>query len=412
MRQWYLSLAVLLSIISFSAAAPASDPNGQLWNSDSRITPEPIRGPLGASILGPQNIPVELQNADALASPTTDNGQVPNMKWSFALSHTRLANGGWARQQNVDSMPVATGLAGVNMRLEPGAIRELHWHSTAEWAYMLKGDVRISTVTPDGQVYVGDVTAGDIWYFPSGYPHSLQAKNTTESGAEFLLVFDSGTFSEDSTFLLTDWLSHVPKEVLALNFGLGISAFDHIPAQPLYIFPSSPPPEDVESDLVVPNDTPNPFTFALSNMAGTKKPGGSIKIIDSRAFAVAQEISAVEVTVEVGGMRELHWHPTEPEWTFFISGQARVTIFAASSKARTYNFFAGDVGYVPPSFGHYVENTGSTPLKFLEIFKSNVAQDISLTQWLALTPPDLVKAHLGFSDETIASLSRVKQEVV
>ncbi|KAJ7461758.1 RmlC-like cupin domain-containing protein [Mycena galericulata] len=147
-------------------------PNGQLWNSNSRITPEPIRGPLRASILGPHNIPVEIQNSDALAPPTTDNG---NMKWSFALSHNRLANGGWARQQNVDSMLVATSFAGVNMRLEPGA-----------------GDVRISTITADGQVYLGDVTAGDIWYFPSGNRHYLQAKNTTEGGAEFLLVFDSG----------------------------------------------------------------------------------------------------------------------------------------------------------------------------------------------------------------------------
>ncbi|KAJ6558018.1 RmlC-like cupin domain-containing protein [Mycena capillaripes] len=208
-------------------------------------------------------------------------------------------------------MPVATALAGVNMRLEPGAIRELHWHNTAE-------------------------TEGDIWYFPAGNPHSLQAKNTTKSGAEFLLIFDSGklltlysfeegidgllgSFSEDSTFLLPDWLAHVPKG----NFANSLA---------------SPPPEDVASDMVVPNNTPNPYTFELSKVAGTKKPGGSIKVVDSRTFKVALAISAVEVTVEVGGMRELHWHPTEPEWSFFISGQARVTVFAASLKARTFDF--------------------------------------------------------------------------
>ncbi|KAJ7634657.1 RmlC-like cupin domain-containing protein [Roridomyces roridus] len=400
------------AVLSLCAAAPTSVPNGQLWSANSPSTPEPIRGRLGASILGPQNIPIELQNADALAPPTTDNGQIPNMKWSFSQSHNRLGDGGWARQQTMDSMPVATELAGVNMRLEPGAIRELHWHSTAEWAYMLKGDVRISTMTPDGEIYVGDVTEGDIWYFPPGNPHSIQAKNTTEGGAEFLLVFDSGAFSEDATFLLTDWLAHVPKEVLALNFGQSISAFDGIPAKPPYIFQSSPPPEDVNADMVIPNNTPNPFTFALSKMPATKKPGGSIKVIDSRQFKVSQAISAVEVTVEPGAMRELHWHPTEPEWTFFISGEARMTIFAASSKARTYDFYAGDIGYVPPSFGHYIMNTGNTTLRFLEIFKSSLAQDISLTQWLALTPAELVKAHLGFSDEVIASLSRVKQVVV
>ncbi|KAJ6472636.1 Bicupin oxalate decarboxylase oxidase [Mycena vulgaris] len=411
LQHWDILVATVLSSIHFSAAAPAIvshsslDPNYQLWDGNSKITPEPVRGSLGATILGPQNVPVALQNADSLAPPTTDSGQVPNMKWPFSLSHTRLANGGWARQQNVESLPIATGLAGVNMRLEPGAIRELHWHNTAEWAYILKGDVRISTITPDGQVYLGDVvrylpslimpfdpdlskTQGDIWYFPAGNPHSLQAK---KDGAEFLLV--------NTMFL-------------AQNFGQSLSAFDHIPEKQLYIFPSSPPPEDIETDMVVPNNTPNPYTFALSKVAGTKKPGGTIKVIDSRTFTVAQTISAVEVTVEVGGMRELHWHPTEPEWSYFISGEARVTVFTASSKARTYDFQAGDVGYIPPSFGHHVVNSGNTTLKFLEIFKSNLFQDISLTQWLALTPPELVKAHLGFSDDTIASLSRVKHEVV
>ncbi|CAK5261957.1 unnamed protein product [Mycena citricolor] len=412
----------LLALVSLAASLPApqsnagagakADPNTEMWHAGSKIIPQPIRGALGGTILGPQNVPVELQNADSLASPTTDSGQLPNMKWPFAMSRTRLNDGGWARQQNVDSLPIATALAGVNMRLEPGAIRELHWHDVAEWAYVLKGHIRISTLTPEGEIYVGDVSEGDIWYFPAGNPHSLQAKNTTADGAEFLLVFDSGRFTEDNTFLLTDWLAHVPKGVLAQNFGQPVSAFDRIPEKQLYIFQSSPPPEDIDEDRVIPNNTPNPYTYALSKVQGEKKPGGTVKVVDSRTFKVATQISAAEVTVDVGGMRELHWHPTQPEWSFIISGQARMTVFAGSSQARTFDLEAGDVGYVPPSFGHYLVNTGNTPLKFLEIFKTDIFQDISLTQWLALTPAQLVKAHVGFSDEMIASLSREKLEVV
>ena len=85
--------------------------------------------------------------------------------------------------------------------------------------------------------YILYQSEGDLWYFPAGQPHSLQGKNTTEFGAEFLLVFDSGTFSADSTFLLTDWLAHVPKGVLAKNFGFkDLTTFDHIPTEELYIF--------------------------------------------------------------------------------------------------------------------------------------------------------------------------------
>ena len=66
----------------------------------------------------------------------------------------------------------------------------------------------------------------------------MQATDDDPDGTEFLLVFDDGSFSEDSTFLLTDWTAHIPKEVLAKNFGTSISAFDHIPSQELYIFPA------------------------------------------------------------------------------------------------------------------------------------------------------------------------------
>ena len=85
-------------------------------------------------------------------------------------------------------------------------------------------------------------TAGDLWYFPAGHAHSIQAKNTTSSpkGAEFLLIFDKGTFSEDATFSLTDWLAHIPKEVIAKNFQLDISDLDEIPDKELYMFKGCP----------------------------------------------------------------------------------------------------------------------------------------------------------------------------
>ncbi|KIM43551.1 hypothetical protein M413DRAFT_68938 [Hebeloma cylindrosporum] len=391
-----------------------SNPNEILWTPSSpKRRPQPLRSGEGASLLGPENIPLELQNADLLAPPTTDNGQVKNFKWPFSFSHARLKDGGWSRQQTVNEMPIATAMAGVNMRLEVGAIRELHWHTAAE-ARIFHDKPRISTVTPEGEVWLGDVSEGDLWYFPAGNPHSLQAKDTSPDGAEFLLVFDSGSFSEDDTFLLTDWLAHLPKSVVAKNFGMdgNLKAFEHIPENQLYIFPSIPPPDNIEDDMVVPNDTPNPFTFEFSKVAPVRKLGGTVKVVDTRTFKVSQKIAAAEVELDVGGLRELHWHPTQPEWTFFISGQARITLFASQSNAATYDFYPGDIAYIPPSFGHYIENVGNTTLKFLEVLKSDLFQDISLSQWLALTPPALVKAHLGFSDEMISHLSKVKQTLV
>jgi len=298
------------------------------------------------------------------------------------------------------------------MRLEAGAIRELHWHKTAEWAYVLAGSVQVTGINPDGQNFLDTVNPGDLWYFPSGIPHSLQATNDSKDGAEFLLVFDNGDFSEDSTFLLTDWLAHVPKEVLAKNFQTDISAFDHIPSRELYIFPGNPPPSNAEAVQSPQGTAPESYTFKLSTLTPTQLSGGSVKVVDSSTFQISTTIAAAEVTVEPGAMRELHWHPTQDEWSYFLEGSARMTLFASSATAETFNYVPGDIGFVPATFGHYVENTGNTTLRFLEIFKTDRFQDISLSQWLALTPPALVKAHLNLDDETISKLSKTKPTVV
>ncbi|CAE6501309.1 unnamed protein product [Rhizoctonia solani] len=372
--------------------------------------PEPIHKSKGAKILGPQNVALDRENPDLFLPPTTDSGSVSNVKWPFGLSHNRVQDGGWARQQNVHSMPIATAMAGVNMRLKAGALREMHWHLSAE------GSCRVAVVNSDGQNYIGDVYPGDLWYFPPGIPHVLQGLNDTADGCEFLIVFDNGEASEDSTFSVADWMAHVPKEVLSKNFKVNASAFDHIPDRQLWMVPSavlagSAQQAGVESPQGV---STLPYTFSASKANSTKVYAycGSIKVVDSRTFKVSKNIALAEVTVEVGGMRELHWHPTQPEWSYFIEGEARITVFASEANARTFNYQPGDIGYVPPSFGHYVENIGNTTLKFLEIFNSDKYEDISLNQWLALTPPDMVKAHLQLSDDTISKLQKVKPIVV
>ncbi|KAF9262444.1 oxalate oxidase [Marasmius fiardii PR-910] len=426
---------ILLSLVLFSrlsACAPAAgttssaaaeststvrfastDPNPPLWSPETDPNDPviaPIRGKLGASVMGPVNKLVDLTNADLVAPPTTDHGDVPNAKWPFAMSHNRLLSGGWARNQNVNQLPIAKAMASVNMRLEAGSIRELHWHKSSEWAYVLKGSTQITAVDSEGRNFVGTAGPGDLWFFPAGVPHSLQATNDTAEGSEFLLIFDDGEFSADNTFLLTDWLAHIPAEVIQKNFGVNKDAFSHIPEEELFIFPSSPPGPDSDAVLSPQGTVPDPYTFAFSKVNETITPGGSVKIVDSRSFKISKTIAAAEVTVNPGGIR--YWHPTMDEWSIFLEGEGRVTVFAAQGNARTFNYQAGDIGYVPTAMGHYVENIGNTTLRFLEIFNTDRFQDISLNQWLALTPPELVKAHLKLDDETIAKLSKTKPIVM
>jgi oxalate decarboxylase len=297
------------------------------------------------------------------------------------------------------------------MRLEPYAVRELHWHVPSEWAFMLYGTARITAVDPAGDKFAEDVKEGDLWFFPSGVPHSIQGLGP--DGCEFLLAFDDGTFSEDSTFLLTDWIMHTPKEVLAKDFGVDASAFAQIPPRELYIFHAPMPPSlrDDQAQSSRPT-TPNSYKFALMDVQPIETKSGLVRIADVTNFKVSNTMCAALVEVDPGGMRELHWHPVSDEWQYYISGTARMTVFASKGEANTVDFAPSDVGYIPRSMGHYVENTGRDTLRFLEIFNTGHYSDVSLKNWLANTPRELVAAHLNIDEGLVAGLQQVKTPVV
>jgi oxalate decarboxylase len=388
----------------FTAARAAGAQTGE-------PVPQPQRPGHGGTDPGPRNLTRDRQNPDMLVPPATDHGTLPNLRFSFSDSHMRLESGGWTRQVTVRELGVSKDIAGVNMRLNAGGIRELHWHKAAEWAYMLYGNARITAVDADGRNFVDDVGVGDLWYFPSGVPHSIQGLNP--DGCEFLLVFDDGEFDEDNTFLLSDWIKHVPNEVLGKNFGVADTAFSHVPdSSQLYIF-ASDVPGPLSSDKID-GATPVPQTFSHRMLAQEpiRTKSGTVRITDTSVFPASKTISAALVEVEPGGMREMHWHPNTNEWQYYLEGQARMGVFAASGQARTFDFMAGDVGYVPFATGHYIENTGTTTLRFLEIFKSGTYADVSLNQWLALTPPELVQAHLKLDPQALAALHKQKFPVV
>jgi oxalate decarboxylase len=84
----------------------------------------------------------------------------------------------------------------------------------------------------------------------------------------------------------------------------------------------------------------------------------------------------------------------------------------ASGQARTFDNLAGDVGFIPFAMGHYIENAGNTRLRFLEIFKSSYYADVSLDTWMALTPPELVEAHLKLDQQVMSALRKQKVPVV
>jgi oxalate decarboxylase len=337
------------------------------------------------------------------------------MFWtSFNLMHKRIQDGGWARQVTQSDFQISEDVSGVNMRLGPGGVRELHWHQQAEWAVMVDGKCRVTVVDAEGRPAVRDVTAGDLWYFPAGLPHSLQGLGP--SGAEFVLVFDNGKASEYNTLLLTDWMAHTPPEVLAENFNLPVSAFQNMPVDQRWIYQGSEPPPlaQVQREIASPLGEPElEFTFSTSKMAPTTQSrGGSVKIVDSRNFPVSTTIAAGVVTIKPGGLRELHWHPNADEWQYWVQGSGRMTVFNTGPAAVTMDFHPGDIGYVKKGLGHYIQNTGSTDIIMVETFKDKQFSEVTLSQWLAVSPRQMVAETLKMDPRLIEQISKGRPEVV
>jgi oxalate decarboxylase len=373
--------------------------------------PQPQRPGRGGTDPGPRNLMRDRQNPDLLVPPSTDHGTLPNLRFSFSDAHVRLEPGGWTRQVTQRELGAAKSIAGVNMRLNAGGVRELHWHKASEWAYMLYGKARVTAVDSEGRYFVDDVGVGDLWFFPGGTPHSIQGLGP--DGCEFLLVFDDGEFDEDNTFLLNDWFRRVPPEVLGKNFGVPAALFGHTPEESeRYIFPAPIPGPLGSEGIPGVQAVETSYTWRMMEQVPIKTRGGSVRITDSRLFPISTTIAAALVEVEPGGLREVHWHPNGDEWLYVIEGQTRMGVFAGQGQARTFDLQAGDVGYVPVAMGHYLENTGSSTLRFLETFKSDRFVDFSLDTWLAATPPELVQAHLNLDPQVMNGLRKTKALVV
>jgi oxalate decarboxylase family bicupin protein len=311
--------------------------------------------------------------------------------------------GGWTRQTTVRELGTSQEIAGVNMRLDYGVIRELHWHKQAEWAYVLDGNVRVTALDTEGGSFIDDLQKGDLWYFPSGHPHSLQG--LSENGTEFLLIFDDGNFDEESTFLLSDWFAHTPKAVLGENFRLDPAVFKNLDQKDKYIFQGELPGSISEEEPTGAGVKKSKlqFTHKMLDQIPHNTTGGAVRITDSRNFPISKTIAAGHLDIAPGAMREMHWHPNADEWSYFIKGRARVTIFGAQGNARTFDYMAGDVGVVPRNMGHFIENlSDDEPLEVLELFRADQFQDFSLYQWMGETPKKLVADHLFSTDEKSA----------
>jgi oxalate decarboxylase len=337
---------------------------------------------------------------------------IANFKYNIESERGWVGEGGSAKEATVAEFPISQSIAGVSMRLKPGAIRELHWHAlAAEWAYMLEGRCRATVIMPNGQSEISDFGPGDTWYFPRGHGHALQGMGPGE--AHFILGFDNGHFSEYGTFSVTDWISTAPKNVVARTLGIPESAVDQLPKKELYIWPGKVPAAAIEPlrDAQM-QPAQASHKYRLDMQPPKVFPGGREYIVSSKEFPIQTTLTAVRMDLQPGALRELHWHPHADEWQFYVRGRARVGVFGSHSRTRVEEFGPNDVGFVQQGYGHYIEQIGDEPTEVIILFNSGVFEEISLANWLGGNPVSLLETNFGIPKTLIDQMPKRETGIV
>jgi oxalate decarboxylase len=331
---------------------------------------------------------------------------LPSFRFPLGAQNAKTFDGGTAKEATIVQFPVSERLAGVYMTLAPGGLRELHWHANAaEWAYVIDGHCRVTTIDPDGRCEIVDFGPGDVWYFPRGHGHSIQGLGPGD--CVFVLVFDNGYFSEFGTFSITDWVGHIPPEVLAKTFGVPAATFTPFPKKEVYIAQGPVPPalsQDPAPGSL--KEVPLTHRYRLVAKAPDHFAGGTMRIVSEREFPISTTVTGALLTIKPGGLREPHWHPNAAEWQFYLKGSAQMTVFGSHGRARTDDFAAGDVGYVPQGYGHYIENTGADEMQVVLVLNNATYQSISLTAWMGANSDLLLATNFHQPESVFADFPK------
>ncbi|MBS3649716.1 cupin domain-containing protein [Pseudaminobacter sp. 19-2017] len=372
------------------------------------------RSALGAAAAGAGGVlaaaaagePAQAQAPAPAKTPLTQADELPTFRFPLGEQKPVTHDGGYFREASVLEFPASENIAGVLVNLAPGGIRELHWHANAaEWAYVIGGHCRVTASDPAGHCEVLDFAAGDVWYFPRGHGHCIQAYGDGE--CQFIEVFDNGHFSGFSTFSSTDWFAHTPPEILAKNFGVPASIFENFPKQEVFIGKGTEPgPLPVDPPFGSQASGPLTHRYRLEAQQPQTFAGGAINLASATEFPLSANMTGAVMRLKPGALREMHWHPNADEWQYYLKGRARMSVFGAKGRNRTFDYGPGDVGYVPLGYGHYIENVGEEDVVLVLVLNSGTYQEISATAWLAGNPPELLAANFGVPASVFAQFPK------
>jgi oxalate decarboxylase len=324
----------------------------------------------------------------------------------------KATSGGWARDLTTRQLPIATDIAGAHLFMNAGGSREMHWHNSAEWAYILAGHCQVTVVDPDGALEVANYGPGDLWYFPKGHGHAVHTLGSEACHA--VLAFDDGLYGEHGTFGLSDWMSRLEPGLLAKSLGVDEKWLAKLPSGETYI---------MQGD-VIPRDGPQARTARELSPAQThrfalmaQKPyassaGGTLHIASSREFPLSTTLTGMVLRLKPGAAHAPHWHPNANEWHYVAKGRAKVTLFGIDKRLATAEIGIGDVAYIPRGCAHTVQSIGAEQCEIVGVLDAAAYQEASMWSWIAKAPRHLLANNLGVAESFVPSLAGERPVIV
>ncbi|QOZ46460.1 oxalate decarboxylase [Bradyrhizobium sp. CCBAU 53340] len=317
----------------------------------------------------------------------------------------KATSGGWAREVTTRTLPLATGIAGAHLFVNAGGAREMHWHNSAEWAYVVDGHCQVTVVDPEGQLEVVNLGPGDLWFFPRGHSHAIQTLGPSPCHA--ILAFDDGLYSEHGTFGISDWMSRYDAPTLSQALGVSTEAFSPNPKAETYIMQGEVLALDgPQAKTARALDRDRTHRFALmAQKPRVSTAGGQLYVASAKEFPVSSTMTGTVLKLKAGAMHEPHWHTDANEWHYVLQGRTRVTLFAFDKRVAVAELSAGECAYIPANCGHSIQNIGQEDTEVVGVLDSGTYHESSLGDWLAKAPRHLLANNFGISEAAVANFA-------
>jgi oxalate decarboxylase len=323
----------------------------------------------------------------------------------------KATSGGWAREITTRSLPIATGIAGAHLFINAGGCREMHWHNSAEWAYIINGHCQVTIVDPEGQLEIANLGPGDLWFFPKGHSHAIQTLGSEPCHA--ILAFDDGLYGEHGTFGISDWMSRFDAATLSQTLGGPAEIFAQMPKAETYIMQGDVLALDgPQARAARPLDHGRSHRYALmSQKPRISTAGGTLHVASAKEFPMSSSMSGLVLKLKPGAMHEPHWHPNANEWHYVLKGRTRVTLFASDKRMAVAELSPGECAYIPINCGHSIQNIGTEDAEIVGVLDSGIYQESSLSDWVSKAPRHLLANNFGMTESAVPPLG-LKREVI